>query len=120
MGRAQLFSALLVHFNHVAAASLAAGITVVVMFIAGVVESYTGVCILPYNAEMSSMFTAHGWHIVQWSFSVPCRLFLSLLFLLTFRQVVSRDKLFLDKNCINQVARIALFPERLWSSDEKI
>ena len=90
MGRFMLFTSMLVHFNHLAAVVISFGVTVLIEFIAGLVKYYVGTSILPQDGS-------------QWYFSVPCRVFFFVLSLAVYGQVFSRKKLFLDRNCINQV-----------------
>lgn len=94
MNRWLLFCSLLVHFNYVAAVCISLICTVVLLFAAGLISGYGGVRLLPFGDFIGSFEV--------WYFSAPCRLVLFLVFLAVWGQAFSRQKLFLDQNCISQ------------------
>ena len=100
MGRWLLFPSLLVHFNYLPAVIISICITVLLMFFAGLISGYGGVRVLPFGIYYDGATS----DFEVWWFCVPCRLLLFLLLFAVWSQLFSRKKLFLDRNCIAQVA----------------
>jgi len=98
MGRFMLFSTMVVHFNHRPAVVISLAVTVLIMFVAGIVNYYNNVVILPSSD--------HVWLGPGFLFSVPCRAVLMFILLPIFSQAfVFKRNIFVDKLCIHQVDR---------------
>ena len=86
LGRFMIFTSAVVQLNHAYSALIAFCSAFLIAFTASLVHSYAGVRILPVVGA--------GWFFSGW-----WRAIVMTISLFTFRQVFSKQKLFLDKNC---------------------
>jgi hypothetical protein len=94
IGRWRLLLTMLIEFNHLQSFILAYALTILIEFIAGIINTYTEVRILPH-ISIPKDFAGNG----SWVFSTWFITLVMTFGLLFYSQVFSRKKLFLDKNC---------------------